>query len=114
MKKTFAILILSIFFSIKAYAGKSDMISALKGIPGVGDASWAQDISLWVVMTNPKGGHDFDQLGSMICNGGVSNFGVKKMFNNTDAVELTNLQENLLRTSKYLTHPIFNKYHSET
>ena len=83
MKKTFAILILSIFFSIKAYAGKSDMISALKGIPGVGDASWAQDISLWVVMTNPKGGHDFDQLGSMICNGGVSNFGVKKGYSIT-------------------------------
>ena len=29
-------------------------------------------------MTNPKGGHDFDQLGSMICNGGVSTFSVRK------------------------------------
>ena len=32
--------------------------------------------SLWVVMTNPNAGHNFDQMGSMICNGGVTNFGV--------------------------------------
>ncbi len=51
---------------------------ALKGIPGVADASWAQDISLWVVMTDPNAGHNFDQMGSMICNGAVSNFSVSK------------------------------------
>ena len=54
------------------------MITALKGIPGVADASWAQDISLWVVMSNPNAGHNFDQMGSMICNGGVTNFSVRK------------------------------------
>ena len=41
-------------------------------------------------------------------------FGIKKTFSNTDTVDLTNLPKNLLRTSKYLTHPIFHKYHSET
>ena len=78
MRKVFVILIISFLFSVKVYAGKEDMISALKGIPGVADADWAQKISLWVVMSNPNAGHNFDQMGSMICNGGVSNFGVKK------------------------------------
>ena len=78
MKKVLSILVFSLLYSGNAYAGKQDMISALKGIPGVADASWAQTISLWVVMTNPNGGHNFDQMGSMICNGGVTNFGVRK------------------------------------
>ena len=78
MKKLLGILILGLLLSGNAYAGKQDMISALKGIPGIADASWAQTISLWVVMTNPNGGHNFDQMGSMICNGGVTNFGVRK------------------------------------
>ena len=78
MKKLLGILILGLLLSGNAYAGKQDMISALKGIPGVADASWAQTISLWVVMTNPNGGHNFDQMGSMICNGGVTNFAVTK------------------------------------
>ena len=78
MKKILGILILGLLLSGITYAGKQDMISALKGIPGVADASWAQDISLWVVMTNPNGGHNFDQMGSMICNGGVTNFAVRK------------------------------------
>jgi hypothetical protein len=29
-------------------------------------------------MSNPNGGHNFDEMGSMICNGGVSNFSVNK------------------------------------
>ena len=29
-------------------------------------------------MSNPNAGHNFDEMGYMICNGGVSNFGVKK------------------------------------
>ena len=79
MKKLFStIVFLGLLLSGNAYAGKQDMISALKGIPGVADASWAQTISLWVVMTNPNGGHNFDQMGSMICNGGVTNFAVTK------------------------------------
>ena len=78
MKKLLSIIVLGLLLSGNAYAGKQDMISALKGIPGVADASWAQTISLWVVMTNPNGGHNFDQMGSMICNGGVTNFGVRK------------------------------------
>ena len=78
MKKLLGIVVLSLLFSLNVYAGKQDMISALKTIPGVADASWAQDISLWVVMTNPNAGHDFDQMGYMICNGGVQNFGVPK------------------------------------
>ncbi len=41
-------------------------------------------------------------------------FGVDKKFDNSTKVELKNLPKNLLRSSKYLTHPIFNKYHSET
>ena len=78
MKKLLGIIVLGLLISGNAYAGKQDMISALKGIPGVADASWAQDISLWVVMTDTNAGHNFDQMGSMICNGGVTNFGVRK------------------------------------
>ena len=79
MKKLFSlILVLGLLWSGNAYAGKQDMIAALKGIPGVADASWSQSISLWIVMSDPNAGHNFDQMGSMVCNGGVSNFGVKK------------------------------------
>ncbi len=41
-------------------------------------------------------------------------FGVSKVINQDVKVELNNLPKNLLRTSKYLAHPVFNKYHSET
>jgi glycine dehydrogenase len=41
-------------------------------------------------------------------------FGISKTLDQSSKVELNNLPKNLLRTSKYLTHPVFNKYHSET
>jgi hypothetical protein len=78
MKKIILGLVLALMWSGNAYAGKQDMISALKRIPGVADASWSQSISLWIVMSDPNAGHNFDQMGSMVCNGGVGNFGVKK------------------------------------
>ena len=78
MKKVLEVIILGLLLSSNAYAGKQDMISALKGIPGVADALWKDDVSLWVSMSNPDGGHNFDEMGSMICNGGVSNFSVRK------------------------------------
>ena len=78
MKKFFITLLLFLLINTKLFAGKQEMINALKGIPGVADADWAQEISLWVVMSNHNAGHDFDQMGYMICNGGVSNFSVKK------------------------------------
>ena len=43
-----------------------------------------------------------------------------KIFNSTESIKdnptrsLPNLPKNLLRTSKYLEHPVFNTYHSET
>ncbi|MDC0642402.1 aminomethyl-transferring glycine dehydrogenase [Candidatus Pelagibacter sp.] len=43
-----------------------------------------------------------------------------KIFNCSEAIKenlnenLSNLPKNLLRTSEYLTHPVFNNYHSET
>mgnify|MGYP003312885250 FL=1 len=43
-----------------------------------------------------------------------------KIFNSTESIKdnptrsLPNLPKNLLRTSKYLEHPVFNSYHSET
>ena len=41
-------------------------------------------------------------------------FGISKKIKQDAKVELDNLPKSLLRTSKYLTHPVFNKYHSET
>tara|TARA_B100001093_G_scaffold449249_1_gene455334 strand:+ start:34 stop:2898 length:2865 start_codon:yes stop_codon:yes gene_type:complete len=41
-------------------------------------------------------------------------FGISKTISQNTKVNLENLPKNLLRTSKYLTHPVFNKYHSET
>ncbi|MDC1093190.1 aminomethyl-transferring glycine dehydrogenase [Pelagibacteraceae bacterium] len=41
-------------------------------------------------------------------------FGSSQNLKQDAAINLENLPKNLLRTSKYLTHPVFNKYHSET
>ena len=41
-------------------------------------------------------------------------FGVSDSVDQNTRVELENLPKNLLRSSKFLTHPVFNKYHSET
>ena len=41
-------------------------------------------------------------------------FGINKELKDIEDVKLDNLPKNLLRTSKYLSHPVFNKYHSET
>ena len=41
-------------------------------------------------------------------------FGSNKKYNQTAKVELNNIPSQLKRTSKYLTHPVFNKYQSET
>jgi glycine dehydrogenase len=41
-------------------------------------------------------------------------FGISKILDQNVKVDLSNLPKNLLRSSKYLTHPVFNKYHSET
>jgi len=41
-------------------------------------------------------------------------FGSSQTLKQDAAINLENLPKNLLRTSKYLTHPVFNKYHSET
>jgi glycine dehydrogenase len=41
-------------------------------------------------------------------------FGIFKSIKQDAKVNLVNLPKKLLRTSKYLTHPVFNKYHSET
>ena len=41
-------------------------------------------------------------------------FGIKKEIDKSIDVKLDNLPKNLIRTSKFLTHPVFSKYHSET
>jgi len=41
-------------------------------------------------------------------------FGSNKKYNQTVKVELNNIPNQLKRTSKYLEHPVFNKYQSET
>ncbi len=41
-------------------------------------------------------------------------FGINKILKDIKDVNLDNLPKNLLRISNYLSHPVFNKYHSET
>ena len=41
-------------------------------------------------------------------------FGSNKKYDQTTKVELNNIPSQLERTSEYLTHPVFNKYQSET
>ncbi len=41
-------------------------------------------------------------------------FNSAESINETGKVTLSNIPKNLTRTSKYLTHPVFNSYHSET
>ena len=41
-------------------------------------------------------------------------FGVEKKIDKSVNVNLNNIPKNLIRSSRYLTHPVFNKYHSET
>ena len=83
MKKLLGVIILGLLLSSNAYASKQDMISALKGMPMVVDAAWPQEISLWIFMSNPNVGHDFDRLGYTVCNGAVTNFGVQKGYSIT-------------------------------
>ena len=66
-----------------ATGGREKMVEEIKGIPGGADAGWPQKESLWIFMSNPKGGHDFDRLGYTICNGAVANFGVQKGYSIT-------------------------------
>ena len=41
-------------------------------------------------------------------------FGLNKKYDQNVKIELSNIPSQLKRTSKYLTHPVFNKYQSET
>ena len=41
-------------------------------------------------------------------------FGISANLKQDTNIKLNNLPNHLLRTSKYLSHPVFNKYHSET
>ena len=41
-------------------------------------------------------------------------FGLSKKYDQNVKIELSNIPSQLKRTSKYLTHPVFNKYQSET
>jgi glycine dehydrogenase len=41
-------------------------------------------------------------------------FGFNKKYNQNTKIELNNIPDQLKRTSEYLTHPVFNKYQSET
>ena len=41
-------------------------------------------------------------------------FGISSRVDKDAKVALDNIPSNLLRSSKFLTHPVFNKYHSET
>jgi hypothetical protein len=75
--KKFALII---FFLLTNFslAGQYEMEQAAKTIPGVSDAAFQGSSSFWVVISNPNAGHDYDYYGSMLCNGGQQNFGVKK------------------------------------
>tara|TARA_B100000579_G_C22758400_1_gene817663 strand:+ start:526 stop:1245 length:720 start_codon:yes stop_codon:yes gene_type:complete len=63
--------------------GKQKMVNEIKKIPGVADAGWPQKESLWIFMSNPNAGHDFNRLGYTVCNGAVTNFGVQKGYSIT-------------------------------
>ena len=75
--------------STHVFAGKTEMTEAVLGIPGIEDASWQGSSSFWIVMIDPYQDHPYDEYGSMICNGSVSNFSVPKGYTITFWNKLT-------------------------
>ena len=76
--KKLLITLLFVFFSNISFAGQYEMEQAAKTIPGFADAASQGGSSFWVIISNPNEPHDYDYYGSMLCNGGQQNFGVKK------------------------------------
>tara|TARA_R110000824_G_scaffold322397_1_gene509077 strand:+ start:412 stop:708 length:297 start_codon:yes stop_codon:yes gene_type:complete len=75
------VIILTLLLSLNSnfvFAGKNEMVKATINIPGIMDASWQGSLSFWIIMDDPSQEHPYDQYGSMICNGSVTNFSVPK------------------------------------
>ena len=59
------------------FGGKKQMLEAALAVPGIVYAEFPQDISLWIAMDEPSG-HNYEQYGYLLCEGGQDNFGVPK------------------------------------
>ena len=77
MKSLFKIMLLALAIPSSAFAGKQEMVKATLAIPGIVYAEFPQDISFWVAMDQPRG-HDYEQYGYLLCEGGATKYGVPK------------------------------------
>ena len=61
---------LLILIGTNVYAGNAEMEYACSSIPGMYECKRMNSSSFWVIMSNSSIIHNYQEYGSMLCNGG--------------------------------------------
>ena len=77
MAKIIKIFVTFLLIATPVLAGKKEMIQATLSIPGIVYAEFPQDSSFWVAMDQPQG-HNYEQYGYLLCEGGAQKYGMPK------------------------------------